>query len=170
MDFNQHVIQSQFPYSQQSQYQMNNFVVNRRVKCDKCGDVVEEHQFQNHMKENHLTMTCPPCKSKHEARIDVEDHIINEHAAHFMSMLTTISGAWTYRRIWVCAVWVRNSGVFDQGEGRGGGEEEGEREKMFKEQANYLAGLKGMNMFYYQIIYRLWRQNIQNLNAVDFFR
>ena len=63
------------------------------VKCDKCGDEIQESKLKEHMDENHLTHTCPGCKGKFECKMDVEDHIINEHATHFMSNLIKV-----YRR------------------------------------------------------------------------
>ena len=155
--FNEHVIQGQCPFSQQSQ--MTNFIENREFKCEKCGDIVAEHELQNHMEEKHLKITCPACKSKHEARMDVEDHIINEHATHFISMLATV-----YRKAQnkpppdpepemdygqeharseyqTLEDLIREKAEQDAEEAK----EAEERDKMFKEQAKYLAGLKGMN-------------------------
>eukprot|EP00090_Calanus_glacialis_P023907 TRINITY_DN37072_c0_g1_i1.p1 TRINITY_DN37072_c0_g1~~TRINITY_DN37072_c0_g1_i1.p1 ORF type:complete len:864 (-),score=244.90 TRINITY_DN37072_c0_g1_i1:139-2730(-) len=60
------------------------------VQCEKCGDDIPESKLKEHMDDNHHTHTCPGCKEKFESKIDVEDHIINEHATHFMSNLPII--------------------------------------------------------------------------------
>jgi len=60
------------------------------VKCEKCGDEIPESKMKEHMDDNHHTHTCPGCQDKFECKIDVEDHIINEHATHFMSNLPII--------------------------------------------------------------------------------
>jgi len=86
--FIEHVSNKNCPYAPRS-----DSPVEPLVRCDKCGDDIPETKLKDHMDDNHHTHTCPGCKDKFECKIDVEDHIINEHSTHFMSNLPRI-----YRR------------------------------------------------------------------------
>merc|ERR1719318_689124 len=86
--FMEHVSNKNCPYAPR-----NDPPVEYMIQCEKCGDSILESQMKSHLDENHHTHTCPGCKGKFECKMDVEDHIINEHATHFMSNLQRI-----YRR------------------------------------------------------------------------
>ena len=86
--YKDHVNRGDCPFSQISQ--MRDWMENRELVCDLCQEVVEEDGVMEHIETKHLTMTCPACGSRHEDRMDVEDHIINGHATHFMSSLPSV--------------------------------------------------------------------------------
>ena len=86
--YKDHVNRGDCPFSQISQ--MRDWMENRELVCDLCQEVVEEDAIMEHIETKHLTMTCPACGSRHEDRMDVEDHIINGHATHFMAGLPSV--------------------------------------------------------------------------------
>ena len=159
--YKDHVNRGDCPFSQISQ--MRDWMENRELVCDLCKEVVEEDAIMEHIETKHLTMTCPACGSRHEDRMDVEDHIINGHATHFMSGLTSIyrkqknkedaekikeaenspEPEWddVHRR----SAYTSLEQVIQ--ENREKAEQEAQekvaRERMIKEQAAYLASLKG---------------------------
>ena len=142
-----HVIMGKCPYSKGKN--LEEFLPSRLLTCDLCNEEVVEKEAQQHLDQKHFKISCPACKGRYQDRIDVEDHIINDHATHFMSQLSSI-----YRN-------KKNQRTMKQPEPVPEPEEVKEpevseyttledliREKkeydaMIKKQAQYLAGLKG---------------------------
>jgi len=88
--FIEHVTKGNCPYAARNDPMAP---IEPMVRCEKCSVEIPESTLKAHMDDNHHTHTCPGCREKFECKVDVEDHIINEHATHFMSNLTKI-----YRR------------------------------------------------------------------------
>lgn len=55
------------------------------VICTKCPWIIDKSKITEHLAERHFAHKCPGCSEKFEAKMDVEDHIINEHASHFLA-------------------------------------------------------------------------------------
>ena len=159
--YKDHVNRGDCPFSQISQ--MRDWMENRELVCDLCKEVVEEDAIMEHIETKHLTMTCPACGSRHEDRMDVEDHIINGHATHFMSGLPSIyrkqknkedaekikeaenspEPEWddVHRRSAYTSLEQVIQETREKAEQEA--QEKMDRERMIKEQAAYLASLKG---------------------------
>jgi len=159
--YKDHVNRGDCPFSQISQ--MRDWMENRELVCDLCQEVVEEDAIMEHIETKHLTMTCPACGSRHEDRMDVEDHIINGHATHFMSDLLSVyrkqknkeeaekikeaekspEPEWDdlHRRSETRSLEQVIQETREKAEQEA--QEKVDRERMIKEQAAYLASLKG---------------------------
>ena len=159
--YKDHVNRGDCPFSQISQ--MRDWMENRELVCDLCQEVVEEDAIMEHIETKHLTMTCPACGSRHEDRMDVEDHIINGHATHFMSDLPSVyrkqknkeeaekikeaekspEPEWDdlHRRSETRSLEQVIQETREKAEQEA--QEKVDRERMIKEQAAYLASLKG---------------------------
>ena len=147
--FLDHVINGKCPYSKGKK--LEDFLPSSLLTCDLCEEEVPENEAQKHMDQKHFKICCPACKNRYQDRIDVEDHIINDHATHFISQLTGI-----YRKTNLNK---KTTIKIKQPEPEPEEEKEPERpeytyledlirekkeqDEMIRKQAQYLAGLKG---------------------------
>jgi len=143
--FVDHVINGKCPYSKGKN--LEDFLPARTMICDICNEEVSEREAQDHMDQKHFKIACPACKGRHEDRVSVEDHIINKHATHFMSSLTSIyrKTKTTIRKL--PEVEEENDETVPERSDYQTLEdllrEKVEYDALIKEQAQYLAGLKG---------------------------
>ena len=145
--FAEHVMNGKCPYSKGKK--LEDILPPRILICQICNEEVCESSAQEHLDQVHFKVVCPVCKSRHEDRVSVEDHIINDHATHFISGLPSV-----YRK--------NNRIIFKPPELPKETEtlepvrseyqtledllrEKAAQEAMIREQAKYLAGLKGLN-------------------------
>jgi len=57
-----------------------------KIQCPRCTSMIEESEMEKHL-NNHFPYGCFMCIHRYEIKIGIEDHIINDHATHFMSDL-----------------------------------------------------------------------------------
>lgn len=145
--FVDHVINGKCPYSKGKK--IEDFLPERTMICDICSEEVSEKEAQQHMDKIHFKVICPICKGRYEDRVAVEDHIINDHATHFMSGLASVYRK-TNRRMTDLPDLQKE--IVNEEPERSEYQtledllrEKAERDAMIKEQAKYLAGLKGLD-------------------------